>query len=946
MLKFEFELITKKTRKQGEMQFCCKANIKDERLDFKTARQSGTRVYYNYNRIRGNRPPQNNSNSSKNQKVRTLNRLASTENSSKMIKQKKILDSNNKENNWDNNDMKGPRRFKISNVKRNLPKPRQDKLESVEIFRCANEITNDEEHSAYRKMMLERLKIVGLAEEEYEDFIRYKKEALQIFIPEEKLKSLMVVINKGDFMDNFEMNLEEYEVYEEKFNLMEEKKRLIYTKPETSSFYYHLGNKSAKNGGFVQEVNREERKEKEKFSNHKLEEFKDDSSNFMRRDSTGMGRSAVENMSKSNPVGVTRRPKGPPVVNKNRIGSHSPVFVPRPQFALPIIQNSGIYGGQNQNRAVRVIRNSGMRNFGNQGNRTISPGMRTQNGGYPQFQNVRVLRRSTLQKNSPNFSTAVNTPIMNQNRWNYPTENPFKAPVNYYNSRKNSVSSKNSKIPFNQTTKVIMKSKANSPIRNRKLSPPKIAATPPPVRKNQSRETSITRAVNVLNKKMGIISTKNSKLSSYHKSPMSPITTTGSKCVPTHSSKSIEEISHMDSEVVKTPINTKFGDSQSQRRKSSKQVSSQKGNIFKSSKEPQVGDFDPNRGLSGNGRSSKGISPGEALFLDKIGNFKKSKKNSLISLENKGKNQDLISEMAHVEETYLKEKEYFYRNPEPKELNLNKKLVNIFKSNFDTSSNKVSFCKLNKDANLDQNPERIKMIQNDTFQDPGHQPDPPINETQVKGYIEKLTVKKVKLNRINECVEREEFRFIKTKNTRKPLQPKKYRTIEPEVFSHQNFNRNFRTRESSRKKEIVKKEVDNKFKEVENLIQDSSVMNQIMMIHGSSEFPRMFNQEMRQQQQQEEFENVMLSKNTADSLNFHLERASNDIREQSESVQNENYNLSFKESRKKENKNKRRKGMKENNQDTVFGQESSKWGSRSRSRRESARFNRNFIGNR
>jgi hypothetical protein len=81
------------------------------------------------------------------------------------------------------------------------------------------EARSDREHIAYRKMMLARLNKVELREDEYEDYIRYTKEALSTMIPDSKLKSLLVVINKADFISNYKVSPSEYAELEEKFNL-------------------------------------------------------------------------------------------------------------------------------------------------------------------------------------------------------------------------------------------------------------------------------------------------------------------------------------------------------------------------------------------------------------------------------------------------------------------------------------------------------------------------------------------------------------------------------------------------------------------------------------------------------------------------------------------------------------------------------------------------------
>ena len=106
-------------------------------------------------------------------------------------------------------------------------------------------------------MMLARLSKLGLSEEEYEDYIRYKKESLQCHVPLKKLRALMVAINKADFKENFGMVDEEYEEYEKRFGLVEEKRRVIYGDPETRSIEFYLqkiGNRNfegfGRSGGF------------------------------------------------------------------------------------------------------------------------------------------------------------------------------------------------------------------------------------------------------------------------------------------------------------------------------------------------------------------------------------------------------------------------------------------------------------------------------------------------------------------------------------------------------------------------------------------------------------------------------------------------------------------------------------------------------------------------
>jgi hypothetical protein len=86
------------------------------------------------------------------------------------------------------------------------------------------EARSDREHVAYRKMMLARLNKVKMTEEEYEDYIRYTKEAVLTMLSDEKLKGLLVVINKADFISNYKVSPKEYSALEDKFNLQSVKK--------------------------------------------------------------------------------------------------------------------------------------------------------------------------------------------------------------------------------------------------------------------------------------------------------------------------------------------------------------------------------------------------------------------------------------------------------------------------------------------------------------------------------------------------------------------------------------------------------------------------------------------------------------------------------------------------------------------------------------------------
>lgn len=126
------------------------------------------------------------------------------------------LDQENKENNQNHDNLKN------------------------EFIRYGNALDKDEEHEAYRLMMLERLKKVNMTEEEYEDFIRVKNGALDDYIPRDKLKALLMIVNKFDFIDNFQLSKKKYEEYQREFDLLEEKRRVIHSDPKTSSIDYFL----------------------------------------------------------------------------------------------------------------------------------------------------------------------------------------------------------------------------------------------------------------------------------------------------------------------------------------------------------------------------------------------------------------------------------------------------------------------------------------------------------------------------------------------------------------------------------------------------------------------------------------------------------------------------------------------------------------------------------
>lgn len=129
---------------------------------------------------------------------------------------------------------------KPKSIEKTPPQDKNKRLLKYDEIRYGNVIEKDEEHEAYRLMMLSRLSKVNMTEEEYEKLIRMNKKGLISFVKPVKLKKLMIVINKFDFMENFEFNIKEYQFYEEKFDLKNEKLRYIYNDERTIGLSYYL----------------------------------------------------------------------------------------------------------------------------------------------------------------------------------------------------------------------------------------------------------------------------------------------------------------------------------------------------------------------------------------------------------------------------------------------------------------------------------------------------------------------------------------------------------------------------------------------------------------------------------------------------------------------------------------------------------------------------------
>jgi hypothetical protein len=68
-------------------------------------------------------------------------------------------------------------------------------------------------------MMLYRLQSVGLSEEEFENYIRREPADLFNNVESEKLQALATVINKKDFMHNYDLTEQQYNQIDQRFDI-------------------------------------------------------------------------------------------------------------------------------------------------------------------------------------------------------------------------------------------------------------------------------------------------------------------------------------------------------------------------------------------------------------------------------------------------------------------------------------------------------------------------------------------------------------------------------------------------------------------------------------------------------------------------------------------------------------------------------------------------------
>lgn len=80
-------------------------------------------------------------------------------------------------------------------------------------------VRDEDEHEMYRELMLRRLKVVGLDELEFENYIRREPQDLFKNVSSEKLQALATVINKQDFIVNFDLTEQQYAQIDASFDI-------------------------------------------------------------------------------------------------------------------------------------------------------------------------------------------------------------------------------------------------------------------------------------------------------------------------------------------------------------------------------------------------------------------------------------------------------------------------------------------------------------------------------------------------------------------------------------------------------------------------------------------------------------------------------------------------------------------------------------------------------
>ena len=105
-----------------------------------------------------------------------------------------------------------------------------NQLKELNEIAYTSSLNTQEGRDKYRDLMLKRLKIMNLTEEKYEDMIIRDFYSLAIEPDQTDLQKLMVVVNKPDFKINFEISEQEYNKFDELFDITQLKRDKIYSR--------------------------------------------------------------------------------------------------------------------------------------------------------------------------------------------------------------------------------------------------------------------------------------------------------------------------------------------------------------------------------------------------------------------------------------------------------------------------------------------------------------------------------------------------------------------------------------------------------------------------------------------------------------------------------------------------------------------------------------------
>lgn len=124
----------------------------------------------------------------------------------------------------------------VASINSNMQRP----SDRESILRYGDKLRDTDHQEAFRLMMTHRLQKVGLLENEYEELIRSPKDHILSSLDDSSLKALLIILEKGDFIDNYDFTASEYDILEKRLSINLLKQRLIDSDPKTRSLNFHL----------------------------------------------------------------------------------------------------------------------------------------------------------------------------------------------------------------------------------------------------------------------------------------------------------------------------------------------------------------------------------------------------------------------------------------------------------------------------------------------------------------------------------------------------------------------------------------------------------------------------------------------------------------------------------------------------------------------------------